>query len=248
MTIGSRLAKALSIVALVLACSGPFGLVYIGCQAPANSHREERKRWAVAEIIFLASPAGALLGASIHFWYRRRHRFRYADASVPVGIASSLAILVMFPMFAQSRDSRPSICYSNEKQLVLGLLQYAQDYDDRLPLHNSWNDALFPYTKNASTLMCPEEEYQKVPSYGFNGVLAGRTITPIKDSSNVVTLIDSTTGRNREVSLRDFPFPDRHGTHVNVAFADGHVKVVQANRVRDLIWNPEWPKKKAGKK
>jgi len=132
---------------------------------------------------------------------------------------------------------------------MLGLLVYAQDYDDRLPLHNSWNDAIYPYTKNTSILMCPEEEYQKLPSYGFNGALAGRTITPIKDSANAVTLIDSTTGRNREVSLQDFPFPARHQrTYVNVGFADGHVKSVHANMVQDLIWNPEWEKKKADKK
>jgi len=52
-------------------------------------------------------------------------------------VMAIIAILtaILFPVFAQAREkARAAACLSNQKQLGLGLLSYAQDYDETLPI------------------------------------------------------------------------------------------------------------------
>ena len=47
-----------------------------------------------------------------------------------------IAILaaILFPVFARAREkARQASCQSNEKQMMLGVLMYVQDYDERFP-------------------------------------------------------------------------------------------------------------------
>jgi prepilin-type processing-associated H-X9-DG protein len=53
---------------------------------------------------------------------------------VVIGIIAILAAM-LFPVFAQAREqSRKAACTSNVKQIAVGILMYAQDYDERLPM------------------------------------------------------------------------------------------------------------------
>jgi len=70
------------------------------------------------------------------------------------------------------------------KQLGLGFMQYAQDYDERLPVGplyvavpahfgQGWSSAIFPYVKSSQAYKCPSDSTvatsPKVPlSYGYN--------------------------------------------------------------------------------
>ncbi len=69
-------------------------------------------------------------------------------------------------MFAKAREkARQSSCQSNLKQIGLAMLQYAQDYDERLvsecsnpPATNGyfcWRMRVDPYIKNRQTHICP---------------------------------------------------------------------------------------------
>ncbi len=58
--------------------------------------------------------------------------FTLIELLVVIAIIAILAA-ILFPVFARAREkSRQTACLSNLKQLSLGVLMYAQDYDGRL--------------------------------------------------------------------------------------------------------------------
>jgi prepilin-type processing-associated H-X9-DG protein len=77
----------------------------------------------------------------------------------------------LFPVFAQARvKARQTACLSNCKQIGLGLMLYAQDYDEIFPasrrassgcnsgtLSSPWNMVILPYTKNEQIFACPAD-------------------------------------------------------------------------------------------
>ena len=61
-----------------------------------------------------------------------RRAFTLIELLVVIAIIAILAA-ILFPVFAKAREkARQSSCLSNTKQLALGMLQYTQDYDERL--------------------------------------------------------------------------------------------------------------------
>jgi prepilin-type N-terminal cleavage/methylation domain-containing protein len=59
--------------------------------------------------------------------------FTLIELLVVIAIIAILAA-ILFPVFGRARENaRRSSCQSNLKQLGLGILQYSQDYDERLP-------------------------------------------------------------------------------------------------------------------
>jgi prepilin-type processing-associated H-X9-DG protein len=89
---------------------------------------------------------------------------------VVIAIIAILAA-ILFPVFAKAREkARQTSCLSNTKQIGLGFLQYAQDYDERLPGGNvagtgPWYNAIEPYLKNTQILRCPSKN-GNYPGYG----------------------------------------------------------------------------------
>lgn len=101
-----------------------------------------------------------------------RRGFTLIELLVVIAIIAILAA-ILFPVFAKAREkARQSSCLSNVKQLSLGFLQYAQDYDERLPesywiqgtqppirlwgtSYMSSQENAYPYVKNAQVYICP---------------------------------------------------------------------------------------------
>jgi prepilin-type N-terminal cleavage/methylation domain-containing protein/prepilin-type processing-associated H-X9-DG protein len=71
----------------------------------------------------------------------KRIGFTLIELLVVIAIIAILAA-ILFPVFAKVREkARQTTCLSNEKQLGLVMLQYAQDYDEEFPT-GEWYDAI----------------------------------------------------------------------------------------------------------
>ena len=78
-----------------------------------------------------------------------RKGFTLIELLVVIAIIAILAA-ILFPVFAKAREkARQASCQSNLKQLMLGVLQYCQDYDERGPIACSTNrlDGTVPITQ-----------------------------------------------------------------------------------------------------
>lgn len=130
----------------------------------------------------------------------KRKGFTLIELLVVIAIISMMAA-ILFPVFARARENaRRSSCMSNMKQIGLGIMQYTQDYDERLPFYGStsggdpspttsnyvtttipnWHAQVYPYVKSWDLFKCPSapESTGSYPprasgdsSYGANGVV-----------------------------------------------------------------------------
>ena len=84
--------------------------------------------------------------------------FTLIELLVVIAIIAILAA-ILFPVFAQAREkARQTTCLSNMKQIGLGVMMYAQDYDETYPLGShlldtataatTWQDLIEPYVKS----------------------------------------------------------------------------------------------------
>ena len=97
---------------------------------------------------------------------KTRAAFTLIELLVVIAIIAILAA-ILFPVFARARENaRRSSCQSNLKQIGLGVVQYSQDYDEKVvPLRwyfdGSTGDVapfpvlLQPYIKSAQLFKCP---------------------------------------------------------------------------------------------
>ncbi len=131
--------------------------------------------------------------------FPRPRAFTLVEMLVVVAILGILAA-ILFPAFARARENaRRASCMSNLKQLDLGLLQYTQDYNERLPnvtdgaagagMGGGWTfysafgppssafdpskGSLFPYVKSAQIYVCPSDSLgqSQGQSYATNSCL-----------------------------------------------------------------------------
>jgi len=102
---------------------------------------------------------------------QRRTGFTLIELLVVIAIIAILAA-ILFPVFAKAREkARQASCQSNEKQIMLALLMYSEDYDGRFPgvrmgncysgvpcwtsRYVTWKALVQPYMKNSQMLTCP---------------------------------------------------------------------------------------------
>ena len=83
--------------------------------------------------------------------------FTLIELLVVIAIIAILAA-ILFPVFARAQESaRKSSCLSNEKQILLGVAQYYQDFDEKGPNLTSWAEMVQPYVKSEQLFVCPSD-------------------------------------------------------------------------------------------
>jgi prepilin-type N-terminal cleavage/methylation domain-containing protein/prepilin-type processing-associated H-X9-DG protein len=116
---------------------------------------------------------------------RLRRGFTLIELLVVIAIIAILAA-ILFPVFAQAKESaKKTTCVSNLKELDLGIIMYAGDYEDTFPVvtgqnmapvagapYEGWiqNDICFiiqPYVKNYGVFWCPDRPHTTNPNGDF---------------------------------------------------------------------------------
>lgn len=95
-----------------------------------------------------------------------RRGFTLIELLVVIAIISILAS-ILFPVFSRARENaRRTSCLSNLKQIGIGLIQYAQDFDGYMPASQqgatgnllSWPTIMYAYVKNEGVFACPSAD------------------------------------------------------------------------------------------
>jgi len=157
-------------------------------------------------------------GYTRHLDKRRNSAFTLIELLVVIAIIAILAA-ILFPVFSRAREkARQANCLSNAKQLTLGMMMYAQDYDERIPWAYlsdganiwTWRFMLRPYVKNNQLFLCPTHKNYTPPvfdgsfpdngqsgAYQMNAISTGGTppcgqsLGFMGDAASVVWLLES---------------------------------------------------------
>jgi prepilin-type N-terminal cleavage/methylation domain-containing protein/prepilin-type processing-associated H-X9-DG protein len=110
----------------------------------------------------------------------KRTGFTLIELLVVIAIIAILAS-ILFPVFGRARENaRRSSCQSNLKQIGLGVAQYTQDYDEKMPVaawspaanqQVSWKDAIQPYIKSKQLFACPSNTINTRGTYQSVGTI-----------------------------------------------------------------------------
>jgi prepilin-type N-terminal cleavage/methylation domain-containing protein/prepilin-type processing-associated H-X9-DG protein len=109
----------------------------------------------------------------------KRRGFTLIELLVVIAIIAILAA-ILFPVFAKAREkARQASCLSNNKQIGLAWMQYAQDYDETGCLWGQSSafysplEVIQPYIKNLQVILCPSHKFQ-ITSCGYTRTESAR--------------------------------------------------------------------------
>ncbi|MCE5239251.1 DUF1559 domain-containing protein [bacterium] len=189
-----------------------------------------------------------------------RKGFTLIELLVVIAIIAILAA-ILFPVFAKAREkARQASCLSNCKQLATAVLQYAQDYDECMPMGRwggptgtqpwwGWNVQVEPYCKNAQIFRCPSAPTVAC-GYGvtcdaaysaMGGINTAQPLGKIYYPAELLMFIDGMSAAyvHRPAGVggvcactdTNTVLTFRHNEGANVAFCDGHGKWMMRTNV-----------------
>ena len=192
----------------------------------------------------------------------RNNAFTLIELLVVIAIIAILAA-ILFPAFARARENaRRASCMSNEKQMGLGIMQYVQDYDEKLPPYGyatptreTWASIVQPYMKSTQIFNCPSggqlyiKPYERGSwdggnsgAYGYNYAYLGDANTPVSIASveevSTTLMVGEINGIQNTTAYYPISIDPgnneylRHLEGSNILFVDGHVKWFNASSLK----------------
>lgn len=195
-----------------------------------------------------------------------RRGFTLIELLVVIAIIAILAA-ILFPVFAKAREkARQASCLSNVKQISLGIMQYAQDYDEMLPIYAEagptvpwpsgslgnpyWIVQIYPYVKNVQVFNCPSGDlvFTGAPTsttrIGYSTVISGIALGTVVKPAETAMVGDTDGGGSYCFFQTYFNSPPsaprylcgRHNEGANIGFLDGHAKWVKMAKDSNGLW------------
>jgi len=152
------------------------------------------------------------------------HGFALVELLVVIGIIGMLMALLL-PIFAHARAKAwDGTCLSNQRQIAMALVMWAQDHDETLPdAATVWPDLQL----DAQLLRCPAMRSRAQNSYAFNAAIGGEVLTSISDPTATVLTADGKSADNLANSAADLD--PRHHAMVVAGYVDGHALLTPPN-------------------
>ena len=161
--------------------------------------------------------------------FRMRHAFTPVEIVIVIALIGIVAA-ILYPVVGFAREkTRQSICMSNQRQLAMALIQYAQDNNNMLPATvgnidegTCWHNAAARVLNSEALFSCPSimlDGSVAHPCYGLNGYLCSTDISTFALPAKVVLTADAHS--NFLLSSDDLEMLRHNGSYV-ISFADGH--------------------------
>ncbi len=144
------------------------------------------------------------------------------------------AFMVVTEVRHQRYHARPT-CMPSLNSLGYAMLMYAEEYDSKLPLADTWCDAISPYVSDEKSFVCPELPDARC-GYTLNSRIAGVNVDSLPNASYVAMLFDGRGGWNLAGGRSDVVF--RHNGDANIIFGDCHAKGYTRQDISTVTWSP----------
>jgi prepilin-type processing-associated H-X9-DG protein len=154
------------------------------------------------------------------------------------GSAKTAMLSTLTKTMGQAKEaSRRVSCQSNLKQIALGIAQYTQDYDEKLPPAKPWIDVLQPYLKSEQLFRCPAVTDTRGYGYAYNSKLSQKPLAGFSASWRTVSIYETSDLKRNAYGLGE-NLAFRHQGGANYAFVDGHVKWFDKNQIPSFKSKP----------
>ncbi|PQV62716.1 prepilin-type processing-associated H-X9-DG domain-containing protein [Abditibacterium utsteinense] len=154
------------------------------------------------------------------------------------GSAKTVVLATLISTANRDRErARRASCQSNLKQIALGIAQYTQDYDEKLPPAKPWIDVLQPYVRSEQLFRCPALTDTRGYGYAYNSELSQKPLAGFSASWKMVSIYETSDLKRNAYGLGENP-AFRHEGGANYAFVDGHVKWFDKTQIPSFKLKP----------
>lgn len=195
----------------------------------------------------LAGIAGLILGIVGLNKIRKSAGQLKGEGLAIAGIAvSSTAIIVipilvaiLLPALSNARQmARSTVAMSNARQLGLAFTLYANEYNDSLPVSESWPNMISRYVGDSNVISRSPYDHEAGRFFAMNASLKGSKLNRVRQPAQTVLLFECRSGSPATGGPELLPQFPRGPKGFIVGFVDGHVECVKPNGMSQLIWSP----------
>ena len=151
-----------------------------------------------------------------------------------------MTLAILMPALGNVRQLvQRTMCLTNLSGLGKAVMVYTKDYDDTYPPADSWCNLLVT-DGNAlpDKFICPGSVAVKgESSYAINVNVAGKKVSEV--SPDTVLLFETNPAANPAGGPEILSTDNHQRDGCNVLFADGHVKFIKSEELKDLRWTSE---------
>jgi prepilin-type N-terminal cleavage/methylation domain-containing protein len=159
-----------------------------------------------------------------------RRGFTLIELLVVIAIIAILAA-ILFPVFAKAREkARQTKCLSNQRQIALACMMYAQDNDETLPTSsNIWTSIGI----DAKILVCPTTGDTQPIGYSYNNFVSGEALGDVDGPTSATLTMDgftytssaSTSSPLQNTFYIEADLNKVHNGKAIESYVDGHVDI-----------------------